>query len=193
MKNLTFPWCSCHNWSNPSPGQTSTNTRSQSHLRVSTFGNKHRRSSGETETMDWSADISWERREIIKDLLRNKGNHQRSPEKQRKSSKLSWGTKETSNTLIKVSTYSWLQSNEIFISRSERMKNEEWRTATPNHAMHYIVSFSSFIIAMIKEENERPDENNILPSQRELLWTTHDHLYSWKASFASFAILGSHI
>ena len=45
----------------------------------------------------------------------------------------------------------------------------------------------------LKEENERPDENNILPSQRELLWTTHDHLYSWKASFASFAILGSHI
>ena len=127
------------------------------------------------------------------DLLRKKGNHQRSPEKQRKSSKISWETKETSNTLIKVSTYSWLQSNEIFISRPERMKNQESRTATPNHAMHYIVSFSSFIIAMIKEENERPDENNILPSQRELLWTTHDHLYSWKASFASFAILGSHI
>ena len=46
--------------------------------------------------------------------------------------------------------------------------------------MHYIVSFSSTSIAMTKEENERPDENDILPSQRELLWTTHDHLYSWK-------------
>ena len=64
----------------------------------------------------------------------------RSPGKKGKSSKRSWETKGTSNTLIKVSNYSWLQSNEILISRPERIHKQQHQTMQCITFIHFPLS-----------------------------------------------------